>query len=279
MAGLSIDKYRRLFGGSRILSALVGVNIAVGVVAILFSAVARLMHSSFDAAAWLALPSGFMAFIHRPWTLLTYMVTHFSLLHLLFNVLWVYWFGLMLVSTGRDRDLLIGYIGGGITGGILYLVASAAGMTAGTYLCGASASVMSVMCLAAVIKPDYELNLLLIGRVKLKWMALICVLLTLLGGGGALSAHIGGVIFGLLYGAALKWDVAKRFVYKKNPRKSRDTKRKRNIAALQNRLNDPKRLDELLDKIRLSGFSSLTDAERHELDALSSRLRKEDSNT
>lgn len=278
MAGLSIDKYRRLFGGSRILSALVGVNIAVGVAAILFSAVAGLMHSSFDAAAWLALPSGFMAFIHRPWTLLTYMVTHFSLLHLLFNVLWVYWFGLMLVSTGRDRDLLIGYIGGGIAGGLFYLGASAAPMTgAGTYLCGASASVMSVMCVAAVIMPDYELNLLLIGRVKLKWMALACIVLTLLGG-GALSAHIGGVIFGLFYGAALKWNVAKKFAYKKNLRISRGAKRKRNIDALQNRLNDPERLDELLDKIRLSGFSSLTDDERRELDALSSRLRKEGKN-
>lgn len=282
-----IDRFRRLCGGSKVLALLIGVNIAIGMTLWVVSAVMEMSHA--DASAlplWFSLPSGLATFLHRPWTLLTYMVTQFSLLHLLFNMLWLYWFGRMMLFAADERSLSACYLGGGIAGGMAYLLSATSGVPAGDYLCGASASVLAVMCAVAFIMPGYELNLFIFGRVRLKWFAAICVLLTLLGAGGSTAAtiaHIGGIFYGMTYGCIVS---GCQSVIKMNglfnrlksgwgegvmKRRRRENKADM-IKAVKGRLNDNDRLDELLDKIRLSGYPSLTESERKELDALSSRI-------
>lgn len=44
------------------------------------------------------------------------------------------------------------------------------------------------------------------------------------------------------------------------------------IKAMNNRMSDTERLDELLDKIRVSGYDSLSSKEKTELNYISSRL-------
>lgn len=279
MRGGFVNKFR-LLCGSKVLATFIAINIAVSGVLWLAAIIGFYVHTNeFSLSAWLSIPSSFEVFLGRPWTLLTYMVTQSSPLHLLFNVLWLYWFGRILLLKFTDKGLLTCYIGGGLAGGVAYIVATSAGVAAAGYLCGASASVLSIMCCVALALPDYELNLFIFGRVKMKWFALVCAVLILIGTAGseaATIAHAGGMAFGLLYG------LKPQFSFKLNPdfkKKFKPEKRSRPkdagaaIKAMQGRLCDHDRLDQLLDKIRLSGYSSLSDDERRELDALSSRLK------
>lgn len=62
----------------------------------------------------------------------------------------------------------------------------------------ASASVLAVIAASAIRTPDLRLYLFLIGEVKLKWVALGCIVLTFAGVGGGnaggQAAHVGGVL-------------------------------------------------------------------------------------
>lgn len=284
MAEGFINKYVR-FCGSRELAWLIGINIAVSIFVWAAGIILSISHTNdINLHSWLAMPSDAKTFLHRPWTLLTYMFTQFSPLHLLFNVLWLYWFGRLTIYSIGGRQLLRIYVAGGLAGSLAYLAATACGVSAGGYLCGASASVLAIMCVVAITMPDFELNLFIFGRVKMKWFAAVCVILTLVGASSSEAgtiAHAGGMTFGIIYGLVSKGTLKRYKVSLKersdNIKKRFKPDRPKNAEAAANamrgRLSDHDRLDQLLDKIRLSGFSSLSETERLELDALSKRIK------
>lgn len=238
---------------------------------------------------WLCVSSQVTVIPSRFWTLLTYMVTHYDIFHLLFNMLWLGCFGILRSPLMNGRRLVKVYVGGGLAGAALYGAVSAIwpSLTAsGGYLCGSSASVLAVMTASAVFFPDRRINLFLFGSVRLKWVTAVCVALTLLGLGGgsqgAQSAHVGGVLFGIVFAlvAGKKTELSKAApsAIIRNPiRKVRINIRRNGDAvahAAGRRLSDASRLDALLDKIRLSGYSSLSPGERNELNELSMRIDK-----
>lgn len=243
----------------------------------------------FNAPRILELPALWGVWAERPWTLLTYMFTHENFLHLLFNMLWLLWFGSMFLMINSNRRLLIMYLGGGIAGGLLYMMFCP--LIPGLYsqfsmLLGASASVLALMSATAVLLPDYKLHLFFIGDVKLKWMALAMIILAFLGLGGGNAggsmAHLGGVAYGLVAGLCLRRIPANtppspKRVKRKNPFKHLSAQGAMRVAphnAVEREKADAARLDQLLDKIHTSGFNSLTRAEREELQALSSKITK-----
>lgn len=264
--------------------ALIGINVCIGLpiwaTTLIFgqdSPVSETLHRV------LSLSPHLRVFAFHPWTLLTYMVTHFSFLHLLFNTLWLFWFGQMCLLSGGEKPLFRLYLGGGLSGGLFYLLISplSDGITPGFYLCGASASVLALMTYTAIKMPEHRIRLFLFGEVRLKWFAAVCILLTFfnLGGGsnGGQLAHIGGVAFGAAYALAPRirraLDKMSRPVRKRKRGKSfSDRDVSAMIQASSGRLSDPARLDELLDKIRVSGYASLSNSEKAELDAISKRL-------
>lgn len=254
---------------------LAGVNTAVFVVLTALSFIDPTV-----AAEWLALPDAPASLAHRPWTVLSYMVTHIDFLHLLFNMLWLLWFGALLLHVVPQRRLLAIYAGGGLAGALLFMVLSIVHMTPPQPLMGASASVLAIMTAAGCLMPSYRLHLFFIGDVKLKWVVPAMILLSLLGtwGGniGGLAAHMGGVAYGLAYGfASRRRDAGKRFGIKRETVRRPTKAGARRVASIleQNRL-DKARLDELLDKIKMSGYESLTRRERSELDDISRRISK-----
>ena len=233
----------------------------------------------------------------RCWTLLTYMVTQYDVIHLLFNLLWLFWFGNILPEWVTERRRLILYVGGGLAGAVTYVICNLlfpALAAPGSALCGASAAVLSMMAAAGILGGDRKVYLILIGPVAAKWVCLGCIILAFFGFGGgsaaAQSAHIGGVAFGLVYALILKgaprrqesWSNTQTY----NPYPGREHQPKRRIRVnvrrdgkavadtMAGRLSDTERLDQLLDKIRLSGYASLTLGERNELNAISRRLGK-----
>lgn len=252
---------------------LAGLNLAVFVVINLIS------YSVPDAVLYLSLPGNIDAWLSRPWTILTYMVTQVEFLHLLFNMLTLLWFGSLLLMEISERRLLILYIGGGLLGALFYLGGTVAFGGGGIpLLMGSSASVLALMTAAAFLLGNMRLHLFFMGDVKLKWIVLFMIVLSFLnlGGGAAwgLLAHIGGALFGVLY-------VFRKSSYnvssvEKAPKHRQPTKAgARRVASIleQNRL-DKQRMDELLDKIKVSGYDSLSRSERAELDDISRRISK-----
>ena len=72
---------------------------------------------------WFELPAWIPQFLYQPWSLLTYMFLHANVFHLLFNMLWMYWFGQLFLAFYSARHFRGLYIFGGICGGLFYLLA------------------------------------------------------------------------------------------------------------------------------------------------------------
>lgn len=276
----SNDKIARFFGGSKVLTWIFALNLSMT----LCLWILRIICSSFGLAgsdSFFVLSGNLPTFLTHPWTLLTYMVTQVDVLNLLFNLLWIYWLGHIVVLTEGDRRLAWAYIGGGITGGLFFLAGSILSVNVGSSLVGPSAAMFAVTVFAAVKHPDYRLNFVLLGPVRLKWVAIIFVALVMLQGSttglGGQLAHAGGIVFGVAYALAFRKrpvtdNVRPAYKIKVKSKKAEDIDRQSAINAMSGRLNDSERLDELLDKVRISGYDSLSPEEKRELNAISSRL-------
>lgn len=196
------------------------------------------------AVEWIAVGPEFWL---RPWTLLTYMFADSEVLNTLFNCLWLWFFGRMALEIGSGRQLLTAYIAGGVGGAALFIAGAFMGWCPYP-LMGASAAVLGVVCYAAARVPYMRVNLMFLGAVSFKWIALIAVGLSLLAfagnntGGG--MAHIGGALGGVVYAFILS---------------------KRRSLARPVKEAHKKSLDELLDKVHRSGYKSLTADERRQL--------------
>lgn len=185
------------------------------------------------------------------WTPLTYMFTETSLWNLLFNLLWIYFFGRVFMEVGTGRQMLTAYFCGGLAGACAYAVAAACG-AGGGLLFGSSAAALGVVTCAAVRVPRMRLMLMFFGAVEFRWIAAVAVGLSLLSfaagniGGGV--AHIGGAAGGAIAALIIRRQNRFRIHWPD----ARTTPRE-------------KTLDELLDKVKRSGYASLNSDERRQL--------------
>jgi membrane associated rhomboid family serine protease len=160
----------------------------------------------------LALPSDFYSLLRHPWTLLTYAFVHEGFLHILFNMLNLYWFGQLIREYLGDRRLVSLYILGALVGAVFFLLAynfiPALQPFVGQPVIGASASVTAVIVAAATLLPDFTFMLFIIGAVKIKWIAVAVVLISIAGinGGnpGGEITHLGGALLGFVFVKQLK---------------------------------------------------------------------------
>ncbi|HRT47354.1 MAG TPA: rhomboid family intramembrane serine protease [Bacteroidales bacterium] len=232
-----------------------------------------------------SVPSSFKSFILRPWTVITYMFTHKDLLHIAVNMLWLYWFGKIFLDYLDQKKLVAVYLLGGITGALLYVISynifPAFSEFAGSSipLLGASAAVMAVVVAISVYVPDYTVFLFLLGRIKIKYIALVIFILTSIvdfqANSGGKLAHIGGALFGYIYtvyyrkGKDLgKWlnRIIDFFVTFLKPRKKLKVTYKKRVTDdyEYNRIKAERqaRINEILDKISKGGYDSLTREEK-----------------
>lgn len=212
MAGI-IDDVRRFFRRGGIVTQLIGINVLL----FLLFALAKVILLLFkvDDGGWLdflSLPASLLLLAQRPWTLFTYMFMHGGAWHLVFNMLWLYWFGQIALYFFSARHLRGLYIFGGLAGGILYVIAYNvfplfASQVPYSLLVGASASILAIVVATAIKEPNYHLRLLFFGNISMKWLAVITVLIdTLLiasNNAGGHIAHLGGALAGWGFVAAL----------------------------------------------------------------------------
>jgi membrane associated rhomboid family serine protease len=283
------DDIKLTFRNGSNLTRLIYINIAVFVLLTIVTAIGFLLNDleiSGKALDLFSVPASFNALLARPWTLVTYMFTHKGIWHILFNMLWLYWFGRIFLEYLDERKLVAVYLLGGIIGALAYILAFNIfpvfkGVVNDSVAIGASASVMAVVIAIAAYVPDYTVHLFLFGRIKIKYMALAIFVLTSImdfsvNSGGKL-AHIGGAFFGYFYTINLKHgrDIGKGFnsiidflvtVFK--PRKKlKVTHRKVDTEYEYNKIKveHQKLINNILDKISKGGYDSLTKEEKETL--------------
>ncbi len=269
-----------------------------------------------DQIAYLELPANLHTLLRTPWTLLTYMFVHVDFWHIIFNMLALYWFGRIFLDYLSQKQLVGVYVLGGLAGAIIYLIALNtipyfSSMRDSSYLLGASASVMALVFAIVSYSPNSGVNLAFLGYIKLKYIGLFIILLDIAGFSdsymGGTMAHVGGALFGLLYGYLLRksnvdlttpvtaiinffvniWpSKSNRKAGHKFNKKIFKTKKAKNKAQSQSQSNTHSnaeknkydsekekeaRIDAILAKIKKSGYTNLTAEEKQELFDLSNK--------
>ena len=270
---------------------LIYINVGVFVVTTLVSVFLRLFN--IGGASWMnfmTLPASIPEFLKQPWSLLSYMFLHADPLHLLFNMLWLYWFGQLFLSFFSARHFRGLYLLGGICGGLFYMLALNVFPYFTPYiyistLLGASASVLAIVVATAVREPEYRVNFMFVGTVRLKYVALFMVVTDLLfvtsGNGGGHIAHLGGALAGWWFAWSLRKgnDVTKWIngvldgcsgVWSKLSSKKPKMKVSKGGRAADYDYNARKKqqseeIDRILDKLKKSGYGSLTTEEKKRL--------------
>ena len=172
-----------------------------------FSVLSNTTGTSEKLVGYLELPASLPLFLQRPWTILTYMFLHEHFMHILWNMVALYFFGRVFLQFFSVRHFVGAYIMGGILGGIIFIAGYNlfpyfAPVTDSSFLIGASASVLAIVVASAVRSPEYRIQLFLFGSVKLSTfaMATVAISVLMLSGknAGGNFAHIGGALAGWL---------------------------------------------------------------------------------
>jgi membrane associated rhomboid family serine protease len=234
---------------------------------------------------WLSLPEDFIDFIVKPWTLFTYGFTHYDFLHLLFNMIVLYFVSRSMVNLFPSKQSLNIYFLGILAGGLTFLIAynilpdslfSDAGQ-----LVGASAGVNALLIFLCAYMPNRETRFFSLS-IKLWYIGVAIVLFDVIGLFGANQggkvAHLGGSLIGYLYATQLLkgndigsgfsklMDRITNMFSKKSPLKTVHRNKKKTFAGHNkdefNEFNAQKKIDLILDKISKSGYESLTKEEK-----------------
>ena len=235
----------------------------------------------------------------HPWTLLTHMFTHIGFFHLLFNMLILYWFGRIAGDLLGDHRMLPLYLYSGLAGALAYLITAPIIYAGPSSVHGASAAVMGIVAAAGMTAPDYQMRLLLLGDVRLKYIVAALLAIYVIGianmdNTGGHMAHLGGAAFGFFYVYLLRQgsDLTLGFnrvlaFFNKPAGAPRKTVKRKVTMKVSHRAHhqreeqppmgeasyygDQERLDAILDKIKASGYDNLSEEDKKFLDDASQK--------
>jgi len=292
------------------LITLIAINLVLFVILAFIQAIYYLQYNAADATStataefnsrvlkWFALPSDFSQFITRPWTLITHMFVHIDVWHILGNMIWLWTFGYILQDLTGNRKIFPIYIYGALAGALAFMLAynlfpALKPFVHVTSAFGASAGVMAIAAAVTTIAPGYRIFPMLNGGIPI-WVITILYLVIDLASiqysnpGGHIG-HLAGALAGFLYvysfrrghdwGAWMNhaFDWVNDLFDPEKPKKGYNIKQelfyKSGTRPFKKTANvTSQRIDEILDKITLKGYNSLTEEERE----LLNRASKED---
>jgi len=287
-----LDDIKRSYHSGNMVTRFIFLNVGVFVALSLIRVFGFFYESNFLGVVipWIAGSSNWETMLFRPWTIVTYMFVHEGLWHLFVNMIMLWFSGRLFGDLLGDRRLVAVYFYGGIAGFLLYFISynifpvfSGSEST----IIGASASVIAILVAIATYNPEMQVRLILIGNVKLKYIAIFFVALDILfldgGNTGGRLAHLGGALFGFFYARGLQkgndWSNGFysfvnffRDLVKPKPKmkvassKGQATASRSNSGTARRKskeeVSQQKKIDEILDKISQSGYDSLTKAEK-----------------
>jgi len=285
-----LDNLEQTYRQGNAATRLIYLNVALYLLLQIFLLIMKLFTLQGDfIIPFLALPSNFSTLLCKPWTLVTYMFLHKDFFHILFNMFALYWFGKLFLMFFTDKQLFGLYFFGGLVAGIVYMIAYNSfplfsQLADVSILMGASGSIMAIIVATAFQAPNMEMRFILIGAIKLKYIAIVAVLISFFGitssnAGGEL-AHLGGALYGYFFVVSLRRgkDHTKSFnklmdrlsnLFKPRKLKVKHTatsgKKMSDAEYNMTKANNMAEIDRILDKIKTSGYGSLTSEEKRKL--------------
>ncbi len=226
------------------------------------------------------------------WRFLTFQFLHAGLLHIIFNLVILFFLGRFVESYLGSKRYLAFYLICGAGGALLYLLLLGAGMLAGhpnipfflndgagTPLVGASAGIFGVLVGVATVAPDKRIHLLFppiaIPIRVLAWVLIgIAFFMVMVDGenSGGEAAHLGGALFGFILMKKAHWlDWADRLspsAIQRGVNDGRFKRKKEKEAATE------AEVDRILDKVRTQGLQSLTRREKKTLNEATKRQKQ-----
>jgi membrane associated rhomboid family serine protease len=296
-----VDYIKNEFRNGTAVTKLIAFNLAFYVVIVLTMFLDWAFHGG-QLVGWqnavvdkLAISSFWQNILWHIWSPITSIFLHQGFGHILFNMFALLMFGNIIGDLIGDRRVVPIYLLGGLVGNLFFFF-SANLISGGTehLALGASGAIMALAGASVAIAPDYKIQLLLFGRVPLKYVVLFMVLADLLGVAGNINtgghfAHLGGLVFGWLFvqklhnGSDLSDkvnDLIERVWGWFRPNRPTPTTFQKSVRQpvfevkkggrnpqRETRLTRQEALDAILDKIRLQGMASLTKEEKIFLDS------------
>lgn len=242
----------------------------------------------------ISLRLNFGGLLYRPWTLITHMFTHIDLMHIFWNMITLYWFGTILSEFTSIKKIIPLYLLGGIFGALsaifLITIIPPFHYMINSTAIGASAGVTAIIVAAATLVPNYKMNLLLIGPVKLVYIAIFAIFIDVLNMASYINvggnlAHLGGALMGYIFivqykkGRDLSSWINQFFdwisgLVKKSSKSKMKVAYRRKISDEEynySRKAEQEQIDIILDKISKSGYESLTKTEKEILFKISNK--------
>ena len=237
--------------------------------------------------SWLSVPAQPSVFATRPWTLITYMFSHFGIWDLFSSMAWLWCFGHILQTISGNRRLVPVYLYGGFAAAVVFLLAvnlipaMRVNVNSVYPLLGGGPAVMAIAIAATTLVPNYRI----FPMINFPLWALTAVFGIIRigsvgpGGYGQAIALMAGGLMGFVFAFQLQkgndwgqWmsDVVNWFEnlfnpYKKNynysPKEELFYKSKQKPFEKKPHVTQ-QRVDDLLDKINGLGYHSLTDEEK-----------------
>lgn len=272
------DLKYKIFQSGNPLFLYIGVNAILFLATAILSVFLFLGKSDFMINEWIrdyfGVPAAIAALPTRFYTVFTYMFFHDGFLHLLFNMLGLFWFGNIFMNFLNSKQFHFVYLAGGFAGALLYIAGlnifpAFAGGIIGQTVIGSSAAVMAIIVATATLVPNYAIMMMFIGEVKIKWIAIAYFLISFIGlssaNAGGNLAHIGGAILGFAFIKSLQSgrDWTKLFERKPKMRVVKNEKPPVKKPAFKD--VSQQEIDAILDKISSSGYDQLTATEKEKL--------------
>lgn len=299
------EDVKREFGYGNMVTRIIIINVAVFVLINLVKLILYISNGGVPSPAFenilnfFCMSADWRFVLTHPWVPFTSMFLHEGFWHILWNMLFLYWFGRIVGDFIGNQRILPIYLLSGLMGALFYFVSEniLASGNPQSFALGASGAVMGIVVASAVISPDYIMRLLFLGDVKLKYIVMVLVFLDLISiandiNTGGHFAHLGGVAMGWIFVRQLRDgnDLAMpinnffkkvsnlfkgvtesseprrgpRMAYK-NPNKSkRSTARRSKGESItdDDALSHQEQVDAILDKIKQHGYESLSEEEK-----------------
>ncbi|MCL7988713.1 rhomboid family intramembrane serine protease [Sphingobacterium sp. lm-10] len=226
-----------------------------------------------QALASLSLPKTFPLFLQQPWSLLTYSLLNQTLFELLFDCLWLYWTGRIFLNLLQTRQLLTVYLGAIFLGGFVYLAFGQLTLFAeqgAPYLYSGAVANAAVIGSLLILVPESEIRLFLFGNVRLRTIGLIYLALQLgyymMVDQSAAGSYTAGIVWGVAFMLTLKqgndWSHFFRKQKKRTLKVVHHKPKGPTYKSYRADLPNQEVIDEILDKISLNGYDSLSTLEK-----------------